>query len=233
MTEETRWVNIPGDGKKLRMPTKDKFSLVGVKRLLIVEGKEDLFFLAGIVQHLIEAGEDILPFMAKSAGGATEIPDEIEGTPQIPGYQTLESIAVLRDADDNPRGSRESVLDAFARTGLLRKIRRRYTAIPGTPRVSVFLLPDDEHKGALETACMNSALTTPQAPCIDEFLRCADRAITRKQPQTISQQHKSWAYAFLATTDKPEDEVSEACWAGTWDITSKEFIKLIGFLRTF
>ena len=79
-------------------------------------------------------------------------------------------------------------------------------ATRGRPRVSVFILPNCESAGMLETLYLSAVQDVPAMPCVEQYLQCLE--VTAKLPPNNPE--KARAHAFLASRPRPELRVGEA-----------------------
>lgn len=210
----------PSDKSRLRIDR---------KRLLIVEGRdEELFFVALLEGHLGRTDVQVL-----GVGGKTQIARNLQALVRDPGYGALEAIAIVRDADltaaecSEPaaRGAWKSVTDAMARARI--PVPSQHAVfVQSTPRTGVFILPDGQHDGMLETLCVKSIEEEPAYSCLQRYFDClTEQGIPQKR------RDKGLAHAYLASRPEPDKRVGEAAQAGYWPWESPAFASVIAFLR--
>ncbi len=68
--------------------------------LLLVEGKDDEGFLRCLCEHIGLNGVDILIYEGK-----THLRSYLEVLPLLPGYEKVERIGIIRDADEDATGA--------------------------------------------------------------------------------------------------------------------------------
>ena len=185
-------------------------------RQLVVEGRSAEIFFKAFLGH-----EGIDDVQIQDFGGVTQFRDFLEGLLFTTGFpEQVVSLAVVRDAEGRPAvDARRSVEGALAAAGL---------AADGGPRTAVFILPDDQSDGMLETLCLRTVSGDPALECVDEYLDClAGRGLSPRN------EHKSRLQAFLASREEPGLLLGQAADRGYWDWTSPELADLRDFLKRF
>ena len=81
--------------------------------------------------------------------------------------------------------------------------------------------------GAVETLCRRSKEGDAAAACVDDFLNCLDEHAAMRSINV----DKSFAHAYLTTTENPVARVGEGAMQGAWDFESPAFTELADFLR--
>ena len=145
----------------------------------------------------------------------------------MPGYDhPVRGLAIVLDAETDAAATFQGVRDALIAANLPTPETAGGIA-PGTLRLGVFLVPDNQSPGKIETLCLNSVQNDPAWPCLDIFFNCIrDRG--GHWPENMD---KARAQAFLATRPKPALPVGLAALEGYWDFTSAAFAPLTAFLR--
>ncbi|MFL5698973.1 MAG: DUF3226 domain-containing protein [Ktedonobacteraceae bacterium] len=107
----------------------------------------------------------------RSVGGKGEFTNALKVIVSL--GQHLQTIAVIRDADDDPKAAFQSVCDAMKNAGL------PYPALPGdlSPEregksTAVLIVPPDK-PGCIESICWSSLSEHPIVACGEEFLLSA------------------------------------------------------------
>ena len=194
---------------------------ITLSKVLLVEGENERRFFAALLKRLdAHATIQIISYQGKDW-----LREHLYMLPTLPGYPALETLGVTRDADESFAATFQSIC------GSLNNARfdapaRPITPTVGKPSVSVFVLPDCESPGMLETLCLSAIEDDPAMSCVDEFLRCLEE--TAFMPPRNP--HKARAHAFLASRTRPELRVGEAAEAGHWQLDSPVFNPLKSFL---
>ena len=189
---------------------------------LLVEGKAQQNFFEALIQHLrLQDGPQIQDF-----GGVNELRGFLEAFVETPGFDTVTSIGIVRDAEESAAAARQSVEGSLRNAGL---------PVPGDagkdgdPAVHVLILPDDEEPGMIETLLCRSVAHEPVNPCIDKFFGC----VAALPGFDIRNPDKARAQAYLATRPIPAVSVGVAAQKGYWPLDDEAFAGVRAFLAAF
>src|SRR5678816_2080749 len=76
---------------------------------LVVEGRSAVAFFSALLDHL-----QISDVQVQNLGGISEIRGNLKALANAPGFRAVvSSLAVIRDAEENPTGALQSVQDAL------------------------------------------------------------------------------------------------------------------------
>ncbi len=210
-------------------------------KLLLVEGREEeLFFEEMMKSDPILAAVQVMSFCGKNNLRAFLAP--LKKDPLFPQVKT---IAVIRDADyhqsqSQPRNQAtahraretgaaqlalQSVRDSLQYHNLPRPAKHG-CFVTGPPRVGVFIMPDGENDGMLETLCMRSVDDKPEAECVKLYFQCLNKKSLFPRPLD-----KARAHVWLASRREPDKRVGEAAQAGYWPFDHAAFGDLWKFIR--
>ena len=187
------------------------------KTLLIVEGKEDEFFFSALAHHL-----GLTELQVLGIGGKGQLRGILKAPP--PGFRSVTSLGIIRDANSDPDAAFKSVCDALQNAGL--------TVPPAVcepaghkPQVIVLILPDGQRPGMLEDVCLQSIQSDAVSPCIDQFFKCVEeRAKAPREPS------KARVHAFLSSRETPDLRLGEAAEKGYWPFEDPAFDLIKKFL---
>ena len=194
---------------------------IELPKMLLVEGESDRRFFETLLGRLFST-ETI---QVERYGGKFALREFLRLLQISPDYPMVDSIGVTRDADESSASAFQSVRSLLMSAGLDAP-DEPMVATRGRPRVSVFILPNCESAGMLETLCLSAVQDDPAMPCVEQYLRCLEDSagMPPKHPD------KARAHAFLASRSKPELRVGEAAEAGHWQLNSPVFDPLKSFL---
>ena len=202
--------------------SRDRIS-VRRNRVLLVEGSEDAKFLSA----LVKPPEDIQILQIGGKGRLKAVLRVVlEDARKIGG---LHAIAVLRDADEQASSAFESVRDALKSNGLTPPDRHREYSESDRPAVGIFVAPDGESPGSLESLCVQSVSDTPEARCTEDYLECI--ATAGNHHWNAATHAKAFAYAYLAVGAHPEKSLQVGGAQGTWNRDSPVFGPLRAFVE--
>jgi hypothetical protein len=187
---------------------------------LLVEGKDVKNFFEIFIRHVaVPNAVQIQDF-----GGVKELRRFLGSFVKSPGFERVESIGIVRDAEQSATGARQSVQDSLRHAGL---------PMPGEAggsdglAVKVLILPGgEEERGMLETLLCRSVADDPVNGCIETFFDCVGSV-----PGTeIRRPDKARAQAYLATRPVPQISVGVAAREGYWPLDHHAFAEVRDFL---
>ena len=187
---------------------------------LLVEGKDVKNFFEALIRHV--AVRDAVQI--QDFGGVNELKGFLRSFVRLPDFGIVESIGIVRDAEESAGAARRSVADSLWNVGL---------AVSGDdeghgdgPSVDVLILPGGEEPGMLETLLYRSVADTPVNRCIDDFFECV-----RILPGIdIRRPAKARAQVYLATRPFPQVSVGVAAREGYWPLDHEAFAEVHDFL---
>lgn len=192
-------------------------------RVLVVEGYSDLHFYAEMLRHLGRLDGVFIQNM----NGKQSLEAKLEDFLRPDLLQEKHAIAVIVDADDNPQGTCEVL------TTLLRSITGQNVVAGawsgGSPRIGLFVTPDNQSKGELETPVWQTwAADTGNAParaCIETYRDCmATLQFTAKSPE------KGLISSLLAIRSDEDPRLGPGARDRKFDLAAAGFAPLRAFL---
>lgn len=155
----------------------------------------------------------------------------------------LQTIAIIRDAEENPAGAWQSACDCLERAGLPRPIQSgKLTTQSSGIQCAALIVPDANTPGSMETVCwasLDGQEIKPLITCVEDFLLCAwdgDQAI---KPSTKALMDKARIRALLAVGAstprlvKPDKRFIEVLKENKfWDWGHPAFAPIIDFVKT-
>jgi hypothetical protein len=199
------------------------------KKLIIVEGKDDLYFLNYYLKHLDIMDIEVRPIGGKICSGNLE--------PFIKSHRnfnSLKAIGFIVDADDH------NAAHEFKRLTVEIITVNNNSPIPGlelkcpdsidefsvnSPRIGIYVLPNNFDSGRLEDLFLNCVRGKPGMACVLPFSTCVSEL--DDPPRNLS---KMKALAFIATQKELPRGVGGAAQHGIWDFGSSELDKLKTFI---
>jgi len=193
-------------------------------RLLLVEGRDEVNLSEALIGHCLDAQPEI---QVIDAGGVHKFPKRLRAIEiDAPTRPTLRAIGVVRDADDDASSAFESVCDHLRNVGY-NPPGAHGEFSNGKPSIGVFIVPDGDTPGAIETFCRRSREGDDVTKCVDEYMECL-KTRGAMQSKNID---KTFAHAYLAAMEDPLARVGEGARQGAWDFSSPAFAELSEFLR--
>lgn len=179
---------------------------------LLVEGKDQKNFFEAFVNHLSLEGIQIQDF-----GGVDQLPPFLKQFVKAPGFSIVRRIGIVRDAEN------KAVVDV--RKSIRSALKNTNPPINDN-LVKMFILPDNESQGMLETLLCRTFVDTDENSCIDSFLEC----VGGLPGNSLKRYDKARAHAFLATREEPHVSVGVAAQKGYWFFNHDAFADVGSFL---
>jgi hypothetical protein len=191
-------------------------------KLLAVEGNDAKVFFLELLRSLdVDKIIEVRDF-----GGVNDLPHFLETIMITPGFEQVVSFGIIRDAEQGAISSAfQSVKNSLKKVGLSAPKKLR-VATDSNPRISVFILPDCENQGMLETLCLQSVSTDQVFPCIETFFQCVEKTVG--PPANMD---KARLHAYLASRPKPHLSFQQATIAHYWPWDHPVFDLVKDFLR--
>lgn len=192
-------------------------SPIGSEKLLLVEGKDDEGFFKALLKQLQLENIEIRNF-----DGTPNFSTYLKTLKATPGFSQVASLGIVRDADTNHNSAFQSICTGLQQAKLNIPQKPLVTA-EGEPKVTVYILPDCQNPGMLETLCLKSVENDPVFPCMEEYFRCMQNQNV-VMPNNLP---KAKLGAFLASRQKPNLLASNAARAGyfPWDNPVFDLVK--------
>ena len=189
---------------------------------LLVEGNDQVNFFDALIRHL-----DIDGIQIHNFGGVSDLALFVETLSAMQEFrERVESVGIVRDAEKGSAQSAfQSVQSSLCKAGLpvAERMNQRFGS---SPAVSVFILPDNESGGMLETLLCRTLVDTPFDHCIDDFFGCVATS-TGESPHSPD---KSRAFAYIATMRRPNVSVGVAAKKRYWNLDHAAFSGVRQFL---
>jgi Protein of unknown function (DUF3226) len=195
---------------------------------LLVEGRTPEIFFREWVEALGLKGKiEVRDF--RSLDQLTSFLKVFAGRPEF--KETVESVGIIRDAEDKPAAAAFQSVCASLRLADLPCPATCGVFNDGPKRTGVFVLPDCVQPGMLETLCWTILETDPkfkpEVDCVMAHLQCLGRAKVQTQNP-----HKAKVWTYLAGRGKFDPQVGRAAQNKLWDWNSPALLNLTGFLRS-
>jgi hypothetical protein len=147
---------------------------------LLVEGRvPEMFFREMIIAYGVQSGVEARTFGDINKGN---LQTRLELFCQKAAFkERVKRLGIVRDAENSTaEAAFQSVQAALRGAGL--DVPEKINALAGSPlSVGVFILPDCQNTGMLESLCLaaiaeiDNAESKAVLPCIDEFFNCLDK----------------------------------------------------------
>lgn len=196
------------------------------KKLLLAEGKDTEAFITALLNASSLKGFQILDFR-----NVENFRPFIKGLVNRLDYRQsdIQSIGVIRDAEQNASVAFESVRNAL-QAASLDGPSQVGEITTGKPRTGIYLLPGlDVSAGMLEDLCLNMLDTDAAIGCVEQYFQCLNSQGIQP-PDNFS---KAKMTAFLASKPKLKQRVGYAMNQDYWNWKHpcldplKEFLKAL------
>ena len=206
------------DGRKLKIE-KD--------RLLLVEGRDEVNLFGALIGYRF-GEERRSEIQVVEAGGRDKLPGNLNANLNAIALasRNVRAIGAVRDADDDAGGAFRSVCGHLSNAGYAPPAAHGGFS-DATPAVGVFIVPDGDMPGAVETLCRRSREGDAASGCVEGYMSCLDE----RGAMRSGNRDKTFAHAYLAATDDPVARVGEGALQGAWNFDSDAFAGLAAFLR--
>jgi hypothetical protein len=194
--------------------------------LLLVEGKDDKAFFEALINHEFDSGvlQRIQVIILKDNTKWKRKLKIISGRPEF--KDIVSSLGLVRDADDDPTTTFQSVCDALNDNGLPVP-KNPVVSVGDRPKVSVLILPKENESGELEDLCLESVKDDPAVPHVEQYFRYLDDA-KLSLPNKLC---KPKVQVFLASRPRIIDGLRMAAKAGCWPWENEAFRHVKIFLH--
>ena len=207
---------------KIKIPKR-----IEVEKILFVEGKDEETFFTVLLKKYRLHGIQII-----ESGGKEQFSRIFPEILKIPGFSKVRSLAVIQDADRNTQAVFQSILYTLKKEnlGIPGKISYFTSTIP---QVGIFILPDGENLGSLESLCLSTVQSENITNCIEPFINCVKQKTsvenTRyKFPRNVN---KAKCKAFLSAMEEDVPSLGIAAEKGYWNLDSDKLNPLLDFLK--
>lgn len=188
---------------------------VSSRAMLIGEGIEEVLCFSALLKHL-----GLTAVQVEHYNGKSGLDLYLQTLKVRPGFAALKVLGITRDADSDPAAATASVLDTV-----------RHLQFPAELKVDYFILPGKTKAGALEDLCLATLAGSPLERCVEDYLKCAARALSRSF-EADAVRAKARIHAWLAVQDPPDLRLGHAAEKGLLQWESPVFEELKQFLRT-
>jgi len=190
------------------------------EKLLMVEGKDEINFFNSLLISI-----DISDVQVMEVGGKFNFKNVFPGITKMSDFNSVKSYGIVRDADDNHDDTLCSIID------LLKKYKQPYPSTSGkivdknNKKVGIFIVPDNNQAGMLETLCLKSIEDLPENDCVESYFECL------KNVDSIpSNMYKAKLQAYLASREKYCPSLGIGAQKKYFDFNNKIFSDLKLFL---
>ncbi len=205
----------------------------GYPHLIVVEGRDDGEFYEKACQFANVSDK----IEIRSVGSNTDFGGAIKLLAAVGSH--LQTIAILRDSEDDPAETWRSACDCLERAGFPRPIQSgKLSYERDGRRTAALIVPAADVPGAIETVCWSSLALHPLVACVEDFLQCAWANDSGLKPTTQALIDKERIRALLAvglSSPRPVEaglrfiEVTRR--SLLWDWSHQAFVPILDFVK--
>lgn len=189
-------------------------------KLILAEGREAQGFTEWLCRKCRDTGDvQVMDF-----GGNSELRLFIQNLVNMDGYDKVESIVVVRDAEGNAQSAIDSIRGALGNSKLgddkLPVPNEPFTFQSESGKKTAFMIfsdPNNSSMGTLEDLCLAMVKDQPVFECIDSFFKCVNEKIESGTKLTHLHKRKVRCYLSTANLNCVGANIGEAAERGAWD----------------
>lgn len=209
---------------------------ISLPKVLLVEGKDEVKFFGAFLAHL-----NIVGVQPIEVGGKDKFPIEFPTLTKDPNFRIVNTVAIIRDADQNVKAVFDSVSYLLNQHKFPVPSAIGEIATSSKMKVGVFVMPGNKETGMLEDLCMKTVSSHPATQCVDSFMGCLSRVLVPNSTPSIKESAKHYfpkvpakakAQAFLAAMHEIVPSVGIAAEKGYWDFEHVALSELKSFLTS-
>ena len=191
---------------------------------VLVEGDDDFRVFGSILDCL-----DIRNVQVQRYRGYPSLRRFLKTFKALSGFESVQSLAIVADADCSRTGREIGIRDALSNMGLPSPPGPLKVASNGNLRVAYLVVPDYQDTGMIEDVCLDSVRPDPAMSCVDDYFECISRT-SLPGPKTV-RMSKARVHAFLASRERPGLRLGEASQNGVWQFDADGFRSPKALLR--
>jgi hypothetical protein len=196
-------------------------------RLILCEGKDAVYYLIELLKIFIEQDSRFEDYQALDFEGNSDLRPYLGTLRAMEGYERVQSIVVVRDAEKNAESAVQSIVGAFRAYGFGCPSTPCVMSNAGTPRTGFVLFPsccDELENGTLEDLC----LRTLSKEDSNDILSRVDTLVGDLH---FRSPHKNRLHTYFSLTDDYVScKIGEAAKARAFNFNSPEIESLRRFL---
>ena len=199
------------------------------KKLLVVEGKDDIGFFVEVLKK-----QNISGVYVTGLGGKDRFNEELPRLTKISGFSNITHFGIIRDKDDKSQNDAfKSVANTLLNKTNLQNIPTKHGQFAiGKPKLGIFIMPGETIDGTmLEDLCLKTVENHEAMACVNEYVACI--SALRHIPKNISKAKVQVfkAQVFLAAQPEIVDSVGLGAQKKYWDFESAALDELKKFLN--
>jgi len=206
-----------------------EYDKISLPHLIVCEGLDAKLFMIYLLQPLIKSNPLFEQFQVIEPGGNDDLRLFIKTLPNLPNFDTVKSITIVRDAENNSEGSNQSVQTLLKNAGFIVPDAPCVVALPTedvySVKVGYALFPklnSHEVNGTLEDLCLNT-LANPDKDIILEIVDNAMK-LYQKRFTCFKRPHKNRLHTYLSLSDDFVGmKIGQSAQANAFDFSASMF----------
>ena len=204
-------------------------------KVILVEGKDEVNFFDALFKHLGRDDVDIV-----CVNGKERLKTEFPAFLMRPGFSSVESYAIITDADTNHQNTFQSLSDLLEKHNQPVPTKAEEYINGENKRVGIYIMPGNLDAGMLEDFCLKTVSDHPAMPCLENYFSCL-KAVLKEKPEIKSKDpqefyfpknlSKAKALGFLAALHESFPSVGVAALKGYWNFEHDSLQELKFFLQ--
>ncbi len=190
------------------------------KRLLLVEGKDEIMFFNAYLKFL-----EIDNIQVLEVKGKTQFKNELPLLKINPGFPDVEKFGLIRDADDDFSATLQSVYDRLILNSF-EPIKEHNKFSTSTPQIGIFIMPGLNTNGCLEDLCLKAVNTNDQLKCPNDFINCV-----KNDKKGLNHISKRKVQVFLACQKELCNHLGLGAQKKYWDFDSAVYDDIKKFVQ--
>lgn len=189
---------------------------ISEKKLILTEGADTYYFCIWAYQAFDTTGIQVLDF-----GGIKDLKKYLESLILLSGFNDVETIVIVRDAETDSRAAVNSIMTALINVNLPAPTKPCVFA-GNAPKVAYVIFPgfvEDAggnkslSDGTLEDLCLELVKEDEIFECVNQYIQCLE-----SKKQDVKHLHKAKLHTYLAgKNDFVGLKIGEAARVGAWD----------------
>lgn len=198
------------------------------RSVLLVEGNDEKGFFEALAKWMhLQIGIDI---DLRLVNGKDNYKDRFQAFLNDPGFHSVKSYGIIRDADNSAENAFKSVQNMLNDFG--QPCPAKHAAFACNPdnklKVGIFVMPGNASKGMLEDLCLQSVQDHPIMPFVAEYITNVKQKMQSKAPKNES---KAKVQTFLAGMKDTVPHLGVAAGKGYWDLKNTAIDEIRAFIH--
>lgn len=213
---------MPDEADKTNNPEEAEPFPIDCEVLLLVEGKDDENFFSALIEKM-----GIENIQIHAIEGIDKLKRFIRQLVRESDFEIVKGLGIILDADNRPPASAmQSIRSSLEGIAGLSAPQKAGELFGDEVKTGVFILPDNQSPGMLETLIWKVIKDEAMRECIDQFAECAESVLG----ENLDRPDKSRVHAYIATKPKPNVSVGVAAQRGYWDFDHPAFSDIKDFV---